>query len=121
MNQQRSVLDVPIFHKMYNLYKILSEYQGGIPKVKRYTLWQLCENISLSLLVILIRTGNQKEEKKLETLYEISNNIDLLKVLMRLAKETKIISLKQYIVIQEILQEIGKMTGGWIKFTTTNK
>jgi hypothetical protein len=51
----------------------------------------------------------------MEALYEISNQLDLLKVLIRLAKETQTISINQYTEIQTLLQEIGKMIGGWIK------
>jgi hypothetical protein len=39
----------------------------------------------------------------------------VLKVLIRLAKETRAIDNPQYLEIQVILQEIGKMIGGWIK------
>ena len=47
--------------------------------------------------------------------YHISNKLDLLKVLIRLAKETRTIDANQYIAIQEIIQETGRMIGGWIK------
>ena len=115
MNQKLSVLDTPIFHKMYSLYKTLSSYHKSIPKAKRYTLWQRCENISLSLLQILVSTDNQKGEEKLQSIYKISDNVILLEVLIRLAKETKTISPEQCIEIQEIFQEIDKMIEELIK------
>ena len=40
----------------------------------------------------------------------------LLKVLIRLAHDTRTIDQPQYLELQAILQEIGKMVGGWIKF-----
>jgi hypothetical protein len=115
MNQKRSTLDIPIFHKVYSLYKILISYYSSIPKMQRYTLWQRCENTTLSLLEILISTSHKKGEGRLAALHEMSNRLDLLKVLIRLAKETRLISIKQYTEIQSILQEIGKMIGGWIR------
>lgn len=115
MIQVRPVLDIPIFHKIYDLYKLLHGYHNMIPKSQRYTLWQKCENTALALLEALIETSHCKGEERLQSLHLISNKLDLLKVLVRLAKETHTIDLKQYLAIQESMQEIGKMIGGWVK------
>ena len=47
----------------------------------------------------------------------MSVKVDLLKVLLRLAKDTQSISEGRYLNLQEMLQEIGKMLGGWIRAT----
>ena len=60
MKERRSVLEIPIFHKAYTLYKMLSSYHNQIPKSQRYTLWQRCENTSLSLLEEIIRTNHRR-------------------------------------------------------------
>ncbi len=113
--QVRSVLDIPIFHKIYDLYTLLHKYQPTIPKLQRYTLWQKCENTTLALLEVLIETGHRKGEERLDCLYRISDKLDLLKVLIRLSKDTRTIDNQQYLMIQALIQEIGKMVGGWIK------
>lgn len=48
-------------------------------------------------------------------LSKISTKLDLLKVLLRLSKDTKCINEKNYLALQTIIQEIGRMLGGWIK------
>ena len=49
-------------------------------------------------------------------LHAMSNKLDLLKVLLiRLAQETHAITPKQYTAVQDILQEVGQMIGGWLK------
>jgi len=108
-------LDTPIFHKVYDLYKLFHSYHNRIPKSERYTLWQKCETTSLVLLEVLIETNRKKGDERVESLSIMSDKLDLLKVLVRLSKETRAIDSKQYIEIQAILQEIGKMIGGWIK------
>ena len=115
MAQFRSITDVPIYHKLYGLYKMLHSYQNGIPKSQRYSLWLKCENITLSLLETLIHIGGCKSEERTKFLHKMSTQLDLLKVLFRLAKDTLCIDTKQYLVIQDFVQEIGKMIGGWIK------
>ena len=113
--QPRSVLDIPIFHRIYDLYKLLHSYQPKIPKLQRYTLWQKCENTTLALLEALIETSHRKGEDRIQSLHNISNKLDLLKVLIRLSKDTRTIDNSQYLAIQAVIQEIGRMVGGWIK------
>jgi hypothetical protein len=113
--QLRSVLDIPIFHKIYSLYKLLYSYHVRIPKAQRYTLWQKCEETALALLEVLIGTGHQKGDDRVQSLYLLSGKLDLLKVLIRLAKDTGAIDHSQYLEIQTTIQEIGRMIGGWIK------
>lgn len=52
---------------------------------------------------------------KIATLEQMSVKIDLLKILLRLAKDTKALSSGRYIELQSALQEIGKMLGGWLR------
>ncbi len=115
MTQTRSVLDTPIFHKIYELYKLLHSFHSLIPKTERYTLWQRCENTTLMLLEAVIEVGHQQGEERQRSLYMISDKLDLLKVLIRLAKDIHVIDQKKYLAIQTVIQEIGKMVGGWLK------
>jgi len=57
---------------------------------------------------------------KTVTLQQISVKVDLLKVLLRFSKDTQSITDKKYLELQALLQEIGKMLGGWIRSTKQN-
>ena len=85
------------------------------PKTKRYTLGQKLDNTTLDIFELLFSVPNSNN--KTETLYKISNKIDLLKILLRLAKDTQGLTNKSYLELSEMLQEIGKMLGGWIRAT----
>lgn len=62
-----------------------------------------------------MEANHKQGDAKVHSLYQLSHQLDLLKMLIRLAKEIKVIDLKKYAEIQTILQESGKMLGGWIK------
>ena len=115
MTQTRLNLDIPLFHKMYDLYELLHRYHQRIPKFDRYVLWQKCENTALDALEILIDTRHYVGEARFDRLRELSNKVDLLKILIRLATEHHSIESSQYLALQALLQEIGKMIGGWMK------
>lgn len=118
MIHKRLTSDVPIFHQAYALYKLIDSYYLRIPKRKRYTLWNRCEKSVLSILESILSAGHYFGPKQLEILQLMSIELDLLKVFVRLSKETYCLDSKQYLEIETKLQEIGKMLGGWIKFAS---
>lgn len=56
-------------------------------------------------------------ENRLAVLQQISAKLDLVKVLLRLAKDAQALDNKKYLDLQTMLYEIGKMLGGWIRST----
>jgi hypothetical protein len=118
MTHKRLTSDIPIFHQTYALYKLIDACYLRIPKTKRYTLWNRCEKSVLVVLEGIIAAGHYFGAKQLEILQTMSIELDMLKVFVRLAKETRCIDSKQYLEIETRIQEIGKMLGGWIKFAS---
>ena len=111
--------DIPIFQKTYDLYKLIHTMRNDIPKADRHTIWKRSEDACLDALEKLFLANQLNGSEKVALLTKISNKIDLLRVLMRLAYETKTIDEKKYLLIQSHLDEIGRMLGGWIKNSRT--
>lgn len=110
-------LDIPIFKKAYELTRKLYELRGTVPKHDRYALWQRCENIVLEILEGILLASQLGKSKKLEPLERVSAKLNVLRVFLRLAKDLKIMDLKKYGLIEEMVDEMGRMLGGWIKST----
>ena len=69
----------------------------------------------LEILELLFTASYQNKENKLYTLLISIKKLDLLKFLIRVCWELKILDNKKYIILSEKLQEIGRMLGGWKK------
>jgi len=110
-------LEIPIFKKAYELTKKLYELRGTVPKHDRYALWQRCENLVLEILEGILLASQLRKSQKLEPLEHVSVKLNVLRVFLRLAKDLKIMDLKKYALIEEMVDEIGRMLGGWIKST----
>lgn len=63
----------------------------------------------------IIVAGSIEKKDKHKVLKKVSIKVDFLKVLFHLGKDLKVIDNRKYLILQEYLQEIGKMVGGWIK------
>lgn len=115
-----SYQEAPIFQKTYELYKSLHLLRNDVPKSERYALWQKIENSSLELLEILLQTGQSNGNSKAVLLARMSNRIDIMRVFIRLAFETRAVNQEKHLALQSRLDEIGRMLGGWIKNTKTD-
>ncbi|OGE09031.1 hypothetical protein A3A60_04570 [Candidatus Curtissbacteria bacterium RIFCSPLOWO2_01_FULL_42_26] len=111
-------LDIPIFAKLYDFYKNLSQVIASFPKTKRYTLGQKLDSFTLETFELLFSISTDTNKSK--TLGKISIKLDLLKTLLRLAKDTHSVKSEDYLELQMALSEIGRMLGGWIRATKQN-
>ena len=110
-------LDIPIFKKTYDLYKTFYGYRSVIPKQDRYTIWQRCESLILDILEGILFASQTAKNEKLPILEKTSMRLNFLRIFIRLMKETKVIDNKKYTALQELIDEIGRMLGGWIRST----
>lgn len=109
--------DIPIFKAIYDFYKEFYYFLKTFPRPDRYALGQKCENNILEILELIIVASKLPKSEKLPILEKASIKIDILRILIRLAKEIEALDNKKYLKSQERLDEIGRMLGGWIRST----
>ena len=109
--------DIPIFKKTYELFKLSYEYRFTVPKQDRYALWQRCEDTIIDVLKGIFQASHLPKKEKLPVLENVSVQINCLRVFIRLAKDVKAIDNKKYLRLETVIDEIGRMIGGWIKAT----
>ncbi|BFT94002.1 MAG: four helix bundle protein [Minisyncoccus archaeiphilus] len=107
--------DLVIFQKSYDLtlrmYPVISRF----PKNQRYVLGQRIENILVSMILDIVEINKERGRDRSIKMKVLSDNLDDLKVLVRLAKDLRFISIKKYAIFIEKISEIGKLLGGWQK------
>jgi hypothetical protein len=108
---------IPIFKKAYDLYKNFHQIRSSISKQDRYTIFLRCENVILEIIEGILEASQLSKDKKLPILEKVSLKLNFLRVFIRLMKDVKSINLKNYATMEENVDEIGRMLGGWIKST----
>jgi hypothetical protein len=109
--------DIPIFKKAYDLYKNFHQIRSSISRQDRYTIFLRCENVILEVIEGILEASQLSKDKKLPILEKVSIKLNFLRVFIRLMKDVKSINLKNYATMEESVDEIGRMLGGWIKST----
>ena len=114
-------LEIPLISKLKDAYKEAHKFLSLIPKFEKYTLGEKIENSVLDAVeLVIIANGTSKYEKE-KYLQKVNSKIELLKLLYRFSLDCNLIDERKYLEIQINIQEMGKMTQGWIKYTRNLK
>lgn len=105
------------FQKTYDFYKHLYVNLRAISKRDRFTWGNQTDQLALHALSLSAKASYLPKPEKNEVLRNMSTDVDLLKIFLRLGFDLRILDEKKYIARQGELQEIGKMLGGWMKQT----
>ena len=111
--------DIPIFKKTYDLYKTFHEYRKVVPKQDRFTIFERSESAVLEVLECIMQASSESNKEKLPTLERGSLKLNMLRVFVRLMKDIKTIDGKKYTNLESVIDEIGRMLGGWIRSIKT--
>lgn len=101
----------PLLQKSYGLYKQVAD----IAKNEENTLRKSSEITVLEVLELIVIATRQGKTDKFNTLKQIMRKLDTLKVFADMAKDVKQISESKYGEINEALENVSKMVGGWLK------
>lgn len=105
--------DLVIFEKAYTFALWITAASLKFPKNQRFTLGQQLCNGAHTVLRGIIRANAAREKAAL--LYELSVELDTLRIFVRLAHDLRLLSNKQYLHAAESINELGRLLGGWMK------
>lgn len=107
--------DAPIVKKTIELYKTYYTYAELFPKKDKYAIGAACERYIISTIELLLEASYLPKEAKCVVLLQANNKFETLKIFIRILRELNILDQKKYLVLQTMIQEIGRMFGGWMK------
>src|SRR3989338_9653747 len=112
-----SKLEIPVVLKLFVVYEITHRLILKFPKHERYSLGEKIENSILEAIEILIMANQSSKYEKEKILLKANSKIELLKILFRISLNCQILNSKEYLEMENKLQEIGRMNQGWIKYS----
>jgi hypothetical protein len=104
-----------VLEKQYQLILWLLPRMAEFPKDQRFLLADRIEHTLLDVLERLIEAVYRKD--KIPLLREANLGLEKSRFLMRMAKDMKYISLSRHTFFCKSADEIGRMIGGWVKFS----
>jgi four helix bundle protein len=102
-----------IFQKSYDLLVRVYREIHHFSQEYKYSLGEKIKNVCLELLDWIIIANSEREKRPY--LKKVNQQVDRLRIYIRLCRSLNIISKKKYEVLSKFIDEIGRMTGGWLK------
>ena len=113
--------DFIIYTRMLEALQWIFVKVNTFPKKQRFVLGQQIETSALVCLRLIIQANNEKHAEKVRIkLEDLNTELEVLRSLLRIGFEMKFLSAKSLGYITKKIDEVGKMTGSWIK-TTSDK
>lgn len=119
-NKNFETLDIPIIAKLFVVYEKTHKLIFTLPKFERYSLGEKLETTVLEIYDLIICANHASKYDKTNLLIRANAKIEIVKLLFRVCLECDMIETKVYLDIEHRLQEIGKMTQGWIRYSRNN-
>lgn len=108
--------EVTILPKLYDLILWYSHKTVNYPKTYKYNLGERVNCLFFDILENIIE-AQYNTKKKSYFLRNANINLEKLRFMFRLSKDLQCITLKDYEHASRELNEIGKMVGGWEKYS----
>lgn len=107
-----------LFQKIYDFVLWLYPVINRIPRHHKTVLGRQVEELAVSMLLVVLSANRARGQKREELQFVISEDLDKLRILIRLTKDLRFMSIKQYSYSSEKVNEIGKILSGWMHATT---
>ncbi|MFH1170250.1 MAG: four helix bundle protein [Candidatus Vogelbacteria bacterium] len=102
-------------------YLTLHQQAIKFPKPDRFTLGTRLENLMLDLIELVLLTKSKTGLSQMLLLNKTDIKLQTIKLMVRLSYEAKSLPTSAYAKIEEQLLELGRLIGGWLKQTKTEK
>ncbi len=108
--------DLPVYKKTYDLLLVLLDLSSNLSKTYKYTLGERIQLEAIETIVNIYKANASIE--KLQFISKSREHIEIIRLMIRILHDTKQISLKRMIFINNIIEEISKQLVGWQKYCT---
>ena len=105
--------DLPVHKSTYDLLLAIFRFTKDFSKEYKYTVGESLKKETIELLTLIYR-ANVKRDKQ-EVLQEARERIEVIRLFIRLMKDMQQISVKQFVQINEVVENVSKQLSGWQK------
>jgi hypothetical protein len=107
--------EIPIINKSYEAYKGTVDINNHLEKRFRYSLGLGLETSLLNLIEMLVMGKHAPKTLKASYLLKAMAHLEVARLKLRLFLELSLANETKLFQIQAMLEESGRMLGGWIK------
>ena len=105
--------ELPVYKATYDLLLGIFAFTKDFGKEYKYTVGESLKKETIDLLTLIYRANSRTD--KAEVLQTAREQIEVIRLLIRLMKDMKQINLEKFVKINETVENVSKQLNGWQK------
>ncbi len=107
---------LPVYKASYDFLLQIFWVSKNFTREYKYTIWQELKNETMALILDIFR-ANSSKDKRYILLESAREKLETIRLLLRITKDLKQISLKDFVPLSEKIENISKQLVGWQKIS----
>ncbi len=104
-------LRLPVYKASYDLFLLSFQLIKDLNREYKYTAGEKLKNEIMELMMNVYRANKGKDKK--EKVEKAQENIEVVRILFRLLKDLKQINLKNFVKVNEKIDDVSRQLSGW--------
>lgn len=105
----------PLFTRTYDFLLWLIPQVQKFPRAHRFGLGERIQRLALDFQDAIVAAGKSRKDKRFEQLSQADIQLEQLRLWMRFARDSKLITVRQYEHAARSMSEVGRLLGAWLK------
>lgn len=106
--------NLPVYKVAYDFFLEINMLRSTLSREYKHTLGERLLDASLNMILYIYKANKEKDKKEL--IKQSQSEVEVIRLLLRLLKDIKVISLKRFIALNEVLESVSKQLTGWLKY-----
>jgi hypothetical protein len=109
--------ELPVYKLAYDLLIAIYQRTSIFSREYKYSIGERLKDETLELLLSIYKANKSKRANRLDYLDNARQNIEVVRLLLRICKDLKIIGVKGFVVLNVQVEELSKQVSSWHKYT----
>jgi len=105
--------ELPVYKATYDLLLAIFQFTKEFSKEYKYTVGESLKKETIELLTLIYRANSRYQ--KTEILQTAREQIEVIRLLIRLMKDMHQISLNKFVKVNQSVENVSKQLNGWQK------
>ncbi|WP_174936777.1 four helix bundle protein [Burkholderia lata] len=109
---------LPIYKVAYDLFRLIMEMVRNIPRDLKQLVGSRLASEAMEIVTLIFRANEATD--KVPHLNELIERLGVINLQLRLSRDMRLISTKQYAAAIALTDQVGKQAGGWRKHSASS-
>jgi len=110
--------NLPVYKAAYDMFQDITVLRSQMKREYKFTIGERLLNETIELIINVYKANRSKAKETYIALAQ--EHTEVIRLLLRLIKDVKEISLKRFVALNQKIELVSKQLTGWMKYQKNN-